>query len=77
MARYRTMKHRLDYNTRPGYDYRGRILLRHTDPTLWTNPTMREFGIYLEKIINEMIYQIKMIKKARNYVVDQDDDDIN
>lgn len=77
MSRYKATRNRRNFNNDPGFDYRGKILLRHTDPSLWDNPIMRGFGIHLERILGELFFQIKMIKKAINYIVDADDDNIN
>ena len=77
MSRYKALKHRSDNNTDPAFNYRGRILLRYTQSSIWGNPFMKSFGVKLEKIINHLIYQVKTIKKTVNYIVDQDDDIIN
>jgi len=77
MSRYKATRSRRNFNNDPGFDYRGKILLRHTDPALWENSVMRGFGIRIERILGEMWYQIKMIKKSINFIVDADDDNIN
>lgn len=77
MPRYKVTRERRNFNNDPGFDYRGRILLRHTDPSIWNNPIMRGFGIHLERILGELFHQIKMIKKSINYIVDIDDDNIH
>lgn len=77
MSRYKAARNRRNYNNDPGFNYRGKILLRHTDPRLWDNPTMRGFGIRLERILGELWYQIKIIKKSINFIVDIDDDNIH
>lgn len=77
MSRYTATKSRRNFNNDPGYDYRGKILLRHTDPSLWNNNKTRGFGVRIERILDEMIYQIKLIKKSVNFIVDINDDNIN
>jgi hypothetical protein len=77
MSKYKAAASRRNYNNDPGFNYRGKILLRHTDPSIWNNPTSRGVGIHIERILNELWFQIKMIKKSINYLVDIDDDNIH
>ena len=71
------MKTRVDNNAKIGYDYRGRILIRSTDPNLYKNDTLRGFAVHLEEIIQNWIRQVKRIKTFVNYIVPADDDNIN
>ena len=77
MSRFKTMKSRRNIIRNKGYDYRGRILLRTTDPNLYKNDRIRGFAIFLEDIIQEWFLQVKRIKTFFNYAVPADSDDIN
>lgn len=77
MSRFRAMKTRRTVPHKRGYDYRGRILLRTTDPNLYKNDRIRGFALHLEEIIQEWWRQAKRIKTFFNYAVPADSDDIN
>jgi len=74
---YKIMKTRLDVRKNTGFDYRKRMLIKTLDNNLFMNQTIRDFCLKVEDILNEIIYQIKIIKKIKNYRVDFDDDNIN
>lgn len=76
-SRYRALKNRVNIIKYKGYDYRGRVLMRTTNPNLYKNDAFRGFAIYLERIINEWFLQAKRIKTFFNYIVPADSDDIN
>ena len=70
------MKSRKNIIKNKGFDYRGRILLKTTDPNLYKNDKIRGFALQLEEIINEWFYQVKRIKTFFNFAVPADSDDI-
>ena len=62
MSRYKATKSRNNIIKNKGFDYRGKMLLRSTDPNLYKNDRIREFAIIIEEILNEWVLQVKRIK---------------
>lgn len=59
-----------------GYDYRDKILIRNTNPEIYKNFRIRQFGLFLEKIIQNWFDSVKKIKLFVNYNYDKDDVDL-
>jgi hypothetical protein len=76
-SRYKALNKRKDVLKNRGFNYKGRILMRTTDPNLYKNDRIRGFAFHLEDILYEWFRQAKRIKTFVNYIVDGDSEDIN
>ncbi len=74
---YNTMKTRLNTNKNLGFNYKGKILIRNTSPTLYANPLMRGFAIKLESMLANWFRSVKLLRTMSNPAVEKDTNYIN
>lgn len=76
MSLYKLRNTRLNQLRNRGFDYRGRIFLRNTDPNLYKNVKLNNFVVRLEAMVQNWFDTTKKIKLFRNYNFEKDDIDI-
>lgn len=70
-------KHMYDDYKNLGYDYKHHILKNVLSPELFGNPINDMLFRQIEKLIEELIEQVKQIKLAYAYTYDKDAKNIN
>ncbi len=70
-------KHMYDDYKNLGYDYKHHILKNVLSPELFGNPVNDMLFRQIEKLIEELIEQVKQIKLAYAYTYDKDAKNIN
>lgn len=70
-------KHMYDDYKNLGYDYKHHILKNVLSPELFGNPVNDMLFRQIEKLIEELIEQVKQIKLAYAYTYDKDTKNIN
>lgn len=60
-----------------GYRYQGNLLKNNLSSIIYNNKHVHDYLQYVEKILQNVIFSIKSIKRNINYLVDKDTDFIN
>lgn len=60
-----------------GWDYRGKILLKTTSELIWNNKNMAEFGVHLERIIDNWLSSIQKLRTLKNPFISSKYKDVN
>ncbi len=77
ISQYKILKLRKTKLKNLGYRYQGRLLKNNLSSIVYENRHINGYLQYVEKILQNVIFSIKSIKRNINYLVDKDTDFIN
>lgn len=65
------IKHRHDDNKYKGFDYENKLLYRLLSSVLFNNKILKEYLLFIQKLITIQIESVLVIRNFWNYTVDK------
>tara|TARA_Y100001958_G_C21162919_1_gene496382 strand:- start:835 stop:1110 length:276 start_codon:yes stop_codon:yes gene_type:complete len=74
---YKVAKHRRDSNLNTKFDYKTgerSLIKRVMSPHILRNQTMREFTVFINDFMLNLLDQVRYLKGYKNFTIEKDDD---